>query len=470
MFTLRPHQQQILDTLKVNTKGIISCPTGGGKTYTFITDSRRFLTPGNVVVVVSPQLLLGNQIIAEFDKHLTDVNFMYRQISSEGKTFQRNRAALKFRMTPPKSPTTIVDEIRDTYRIAQKAQKPLILFTTYKSLNRIASAEIPITTVYYDEAHNAVETGHFQAVESISNIADNTYYFTATPKYTQSGSVNGAGMDNVTVYGKQIYNVNFKDLVNQGCIVRPVIHLLQSDAQSRNLDEVSVDVDTLMETVNYYETQHHEQGAHKILVACRGTKSIQEIRKSILKWANGKGYDVLTVDSVNGGYINEQQICTGSDKGKFIAKLDELGKDLTQKMIVLHYDMLGEGIDVKAFTGTLFLRNMGSKIKSVQAMGRVIRTSPGKKYGIVTIVQHADETDDAQETIREIINELLTQGVPVSDILHEQSGRGKEEEIVEDLDMNSLQKRINDYAIQWENSIILEELLGIASADPLDIF
>ena len=460
MFQLHPHQQEILDTLPKFDKGIISCPTGGGKTYSMITDSRRFMTPGNVTVVVAPQLLLSHQLFTEFDKHLPDVNFMFRQISSEGKTFQRNRKALKFRINPPKSPTTIVDEIRDTYRIAQKAQLPLILFVTYDSLKRIVSAEIPVSVCYYDEAHNAVDSDNFPAVEGMSRIADNNYYFTATPKYTQSRSTSGAGMDNVSVYGELIVNVNFKDLVNRGIIVRPVIHLLQSDAQSRNLDEVSVDVDALMETVNYYETQHHETGAHKILVACRGTKSIQEIRKSILKWANDKGYDVLTIDSVNGGYINDEQICSGSDKGKFITKLDQLGADLTQKMIVLHYDMLGEGIDVKAFTGTLFLRNMSSKIKSVQAMGRVIRKSPGKKYGIVTIVQHADETDDAQQTIRLIINELLTQGVPVSDILHETSGRGEEDEIVEDLDRDKLRKLINDYNIQWQNSTLLEEMLS----------
>ena len=468
MFTLHPHQQEILDTLPKHDKGIISCPTGGGKTYSMITDSRRFLTPGNVVVVVAPQLLLCHQLFNEFDKHLSDVNFMFRQISSEGKTFQRNRKALKFRINPPKSPTTIVDEIRDTYRIAQKAQLPLVLFVTYDSLERIVSAKIPVSVVYYDEAHNAVERDHFYAVEGMSRIADNNYYFTATPKYTQSRSKTGAGMDNVGVYGEQIVNVNFKDLVNRGIIVRPVIHLLQSDAQSRNLDEVSVDVDALMETVNYYETQHHETGAHKILVACRGTKSIQAMRKSILKRTNGMGYDVLTIDSVNGGYINEEQICTGSDKAKFITKLDELGKDLTQKMIVLHYDMLGEGIDVKAFTGTLFLRNMSSKIKSVQAMGRVIRKSPGKKYGVVTIVEHADETDDAQQTIRLIINELLTQGVPVSDILHETSGRGEEEEIVEDLNRDKLGKMISDYTIQFTHSLILEELLSVK--EPADMF
>ena len=72
MFTLHPHQQEILDTLPCHSKGIVSCPTGGGKTYAMITDSRRFLTPNNVVVVVAPQLLLCQQLFTEFDKHLSD--------------------------------------------------------------------------------------------------------------------------------------------------------------------------------------------------------------------------------------------------------------------------------------------------------------------------------------------------------------------------------------------------------------
>ena len=77
-------------------KGTIVIPTGGGKTFTMITDSRRFMQSGNVIVVVAPQLLLSQQLFTEFDKHLSDVDFMYRQISSEGKTFQRKRESLRF--------------------------------------------------------------------------------------------------------------------------------------------------------------------------------------------------------------------------------------------------------------------------------------------------------------------------------------------------------------------------------------
>ena len=456
-FQLRSHQQQILDALQLNNKGIVTCPTGGGKTFTMITDCRRFLTPGSVVVVVAPQLLLSQQLFTEFDKHLTDVNFMYRQISSEDKTFQRDRAALKFRITPPKSPTTIIEEIRDTYRIAQKAEKPLILFVTYDSLERIVSSMIPVSAVYYDEAHNATSSDHFSAVKYLSNHATNNYFFTATPRYSNSRSVGGPGMDNVSVYGEQIANVQFSELVKQGVIVSPLIHLMKSNANLDTMDEVSVNFKTIKEVVDHYEEKHTHSN-HKILFCAQGTKAINDLLAGGLQeWASSKGYKVLSIDSINQGYVNGDKKV---NKSTFIKTLNELGTDPHEKLIVLHYAMLGEGIDVKAFTGVVFLRNTLSTIFATQSMGRVIRTAPGKKYGIVTIVQHESNTSESQELIRNIVTQLISQGVPVSEIFTETSGRGKDEEIVEDLGVDELQRRVFDYAIEFQHNNILEELLS----------
>lgn len=456
-FQLRSHQQQILDALQLNNKGIVTCPTGGGKTFTMITDSRRFLTPGSVVVVVAPQLLLSQQLFTEFDKHLTDVNFMYRQISSEGKTFQRDRAALKFRITPPKSPTTIIEEIRDTYRIAQKAEKPLILFVTYDSLERIVSSMIPVSAVYYDEAHNATSSDHFNAVKYLSNHSTNNYFFTATPRYSNSRSVGGPGMDNVSVYGEQIANVQFSELVKQGTIVSPLIHLMKSNANLDTMDEVSVNFKTIKEVVDHYEEKHTHSN-HKILFCAQGTKAINDLLAGGLQeWASSKGYKVLSIDSINQGYVNGDKKV---NKNTFIKTLNKLGDNPSEKLIVLHYAMLGEGIDVKAFTGVVFLRNTLSTIFATQSMGRVIRTAPGKKYGIVTIVQHESNTSESQELIRNIVTQLISQGVPVSEIFTETSGRGKDEEIVEDLGIDELQRRVFDYAIEFQHNNILEELLS----------
>jgi len=460
-----PHQNQILDSLRVNSKGIISCPTGGGKSFTMITDSRRFLKPGNVVVVVAPQLLLSQQLFSQFDKHLSDVDFIYRQISSEGKTFQRNRENLRFRINPPQSPTTTIEEIRDTYRISQKAKKPLILFVTYDSLDRIVSSMIPVSAVYYDEAHNATSSGYFNTVKYLSNHSKNNYFFTATPRYSQSRSVDGPGMDNTSVYGEQIANIKFSELVKQGVIVSPLIHLLKSDADLDVMDEVSVNFKTIKEVVEHYETEHSDTKAHKILFCTQGTKAINDlIASGLQEWASSKGYKVLSIDSINQGYIDGKKKV---NKTKFIDSLNELGEDPNQKMIVLHYAMLGEGIDVKAFTGVVFLRNTLSTIFATQSMGRVIRSSPGKKYGIVTIVQHESNTNESQDLIRDIVTKLISEGIPVSEIFTETSGRGKDEEIIEDL-TDKLNRRILNYAISFEHNNILEELLKVE--EPMDMF
>jgi superfamily II DNA or RNA helicase len=147
-------------------------------------------------------------------------------------------------------------------------------------------------------------------------------------------------------------------------------------------------------------------------------------------------------------------------KTTFIKTLNELGDDPDEKLIVLHYAMLGEGIDIKAFTGVVFLRNTLSAIFATQSMGRVIRSAPGKKYGIVTIVRHESNTIESEELIRNIVVQLISEGVPVSEIFTETSGRGKNEEILEDLNDDELKRRITDYAIEFKHNNILEELLS----------
>jgi predicted helicase len=236
----------MLDSMASNRKGIIQCPTGGGKTYTMITDSRRFLKAGKVVLIVAPQLLLSQQLFSEFDFHLQDVDFMWRQVSSEGKTFQRKRRRLSFRVIKPEASTTSPEAVRESYRKAQKAGKPLILFTTYASLSRVVESMVPIDVVYFDEAHNCTSSDNFRAVQFLN--AFNKYYFTATPKYSEGHSPEGAGMDNNAVYGDFIARVTFDELVSQGVIVRPRIHLQKSNVVSANVDLTVANMAAIVET------------------------------------------------------------------------------------------------------------------------------------------------------------------------------------------------------------------------------
>ena len=450
----------MLDALVGATRGMVQCPTGGGKTYTFITDSRRAMFPGKVTVVVAPQLLLSAQLFSEFDTHLRDVNFMWRQVSSEGKAYQRERSGLKFRVVPPLFPTTVVEEIADTYRIAVKAQKPLIIFSTYASLGRIVSAGIPVEVVYYDEAHNATASDNFQSVSQLSAIAKHNYFFTATPRYSQGYATDTSGMSNTEVYGDLICKVDFNSLVEQGIIVKPKLHLIKSTADTTNQSEADVNNKTIREVVTKYE----ERGKpNKILFNTQGTGAIKDIISNpvLVGWLREKGYNVLSIDSSNQGYINGE---SGISKGEFIKRLNEIGNDPNADMVVFHYSMLGEGIDVKAFNGVVFFRNSLSDVFATQSIGRVIRKSPGKEYGCVTVVEHASDTGEAKSLIKHIVKSLIEVGVPPESFISDEDGRGDDPEVVEELPSEYI-AGAKDVAIQFEHSNMLAKLLGMDDDD-----
>lgn len=458
-FTLRPHQKDMIDSMESNDRGIIQCPTGGGKTYTFITNSRQYLTPGNVVLVVAPQLLLSQQLFDEFDTHLTDIDFVWRQISSEGKTFQRDRKNLKFRPIPPHSATTIVDEIVESYDHSIRVGKPLILFTTYKSLDRVVSSGIPISVVYYDEAHNATATDNFNAVKDMGVNALKSYFFTATPKFSKDGGSLGSGMNNTEVYGELICKVKFNTLVEQGVIVRPRLRLIQSTADLDETCELNTNISTMKEIVTKADTI---KDTPKILFCAQGTKAIGDILSSnFVQWAFDRGYNVLSIDSNNQGYINGER---GISKAKFLTQLNKLGNDPSAKLIVMHYSMLGEGIDVKSFTSIAFLRKSMGDIFATQSIGRVIRSAPGKTHGDVIVVQHSSDTDNVRSLICDIVRSLIESGVPPESFLNEEDGRGKEEEIVEDLP-EEIVKAVKDAAIDYQWSSMLSALTGVDTAD-----
>ena len=115
---------------------------------------------------------------------------------------------------------------------------------------------IPVDVVYYDEAHNATSSDNFNAVKYMSSHAKRNYFFTATPKYSIDYASDLSGMNNIDVYGDVISRVDFNYLLKQGVIVKPKLHLLESDADLNNQRQVDVNMKTIVEVVDHYETKY----------------------------------------------------------------------------------------------------------------------------------------------------------------------------------------------------------------------
>ena len=68
-YTLRPHQQDVVDAMIVHDKGQVIVPTGGGKTLCMIHDvieNCKYIDNGMTTVVVAPRILLAEQLCKEF--------------------------------------------------------------------------------------------------------------------------------------------------------------------------------------------------------------------------------------------------------------------------------------------------------------------------------------------------------------------------------------------------------------------
>lgn len=459
-FKFRDHQVAALAELSEHKVMLVKAPTGSGKSVIFMEDSKKYAQEGSVVVFVASRLKLCQQHYTECDSYLTDVDYVDLMVGShEPMKFQRKNRRVKVQGT---FATTSTEDIKNRYRIAQKAELPLYIWTTYDSLNRVLDSNIPITVVYFDEAHNAVQSDNFVSVKRVADAGLRRYFFTATPLMTSSGSDRSSGMNNTEVYGEHSFEVPFVEMLEKNYIVRPVPHLQLSNADLTNGEDPRADYQAIRETVEYYEERAPHLN-HKVLVCMKGTKTIADVveKSDLCSWATSKGYTILTTDSKNGTFENGKKI------RDFNGRLKELGSDPNGKLIILHVAQVSEGIDVRGLTGVSFMRGSVPPVFATQAVGRVVRNAPNKDFGFVTIVMHKDDNPEVNNLLQTLIHSLISNGIPFEYLLNEIDGKGDEEEIIENM-LGKVKKAIKDLEINWVHQSILDLLAEKDADDDLD--
>ena len=355
---LRPHQQDALDALQQHSKGICVFPTGGGKTNVGIFDAiNQFLSDApKTIVVVAPRILLAEQLSSEYLEFITNAAVMHVHT---GETHH-------YSSTKP----------ADIHNWSRRAYKHQLIFTTYNSLQQLQRAEIKVDTIYFDEAHNSIQRHFFPAVEYFSHEADRCYFFTATRK--TSATIGKPGMNDVEVYGNIICSVSAPKLIQGGFIVPPKVY----SHKSKTTDECGGcpyerDKHNLMDIINTY-------GMNKILVVSKKTKDIVGLttQTDFQTQMEEMGYDVLHISSKFGAFINNQKV----NREVFFNTLNSYGKDVEKKFVVLHFDILSEGLNISCLNGVVFQRNT-DYIKILQTVGRAIRLDPrdvkGMKNGTI---------------------------------------------------------------------------------------
>ena len=403
---LRPHQERAVDLMQLHKKGQIIVPTGGGKTMKMIRDAMMQLESDvfKTIVVVAPRILLAEQLCSEFLEFITNANVMHIH-SGETHHFSSTK------------PQEIVD-----WWVNTKGHK--MIFTTYHSLERLQQTNLPVDTIYFDEAHNSVQRHFFPATEYFSQEASRCYFFTATPKH--SLAVGKPGMNDVDVYGQVICNVPAPELVEGGYILPPKVLAKQLPMVGKGKIPADRDCTNLIETLD-------ECGKDKVLICAKATKQITALMSEtdFIQQLQDRGYSYLYITAKTGAIINGQKV----NREVFFDTLSAWGKDDSKKFVVLHHSILSEGINVSGLEGVIFMRSM-DYIGISQTIGRVIRMHhndaarirsgelvPGdvdnytKSFGLVVVPVFNKVGISTHQKIQAVVDTIFQQGQPAISVV-----------------------------------------------------
>ncbi len=405
---LRPHQSRSLTKMELVRMGQVYVPTGGGKTLIMIRDLIRRLNEAQkpfTALVVAPRILLANQLCAEFTEQITNAVVAHVH-SGETKHFS----------------TTNPDQITMFHNMAKETNEHQLLFTTYHSLHRVIDSGIHIDTVYFDEAHNACKRDFFYSTAMMSQHAESSYYFTATPKLSQNPK--GRGMNNSIVFGQVIENVPAPELIENGSIIPPMVQIHEVDGVREKDNAAKHDAKTLLDILDGLD----DTKAQKVLVAAPSTKVLCQMlfRTDVMNQFKQRGYEILHITSKEGAYVNDKKV----NREVFFETMTKWGQDKQKKFVLFHYSILSEGINCPGLTHSVLLRNL-NVIEMCQTIGRVIRVdredaqdmangvlTPGdymsyrKSYGFVTVPVHKNYGKNTQQRLQSVVDFVFKQGIP----------------------------------------------------------
>lgn len=406
MFSLLPYQQRALDAVQKAIRGSVYIPTGGGKTVVMMEDARQRILNAlepMTFVVVAPRILLANQLCSEFETYLKDQNVAYMHVHS-GETHHQSSTR-----------SADIAEYNDT---AIGSGKHQFIFTTYNSIGRVNESDINIDVVYFDEAHHCVKPSNFVGIAHTSAVADNAYFFTATPRFNNSKE----SMNNTDVYGNNIISIPAQELIDAGSIIPP--RVVPYEAQTIRTKENAAFVDA--ENIVGILSTITDTDAPKVLVAAPSTKVIWSMftESDLLQQLNDMGYTIMHITSKHGAYIDKQKV----SREVFFERMNDFGAEPDKKFIVFHYSILSEGMNVQGLTHCIMLRNL-PLIEMAQTVGRVIRMHRDdrqaiaegkmkagefafykKPFGTITIPVNNNYGDKIAKQLQNVVDTIFVKG------------------------------------------------------------
>jgi superfamily II DNA or RNA helicase len=412
----RPHQiEAVKDGIEhfikdKATRGKLIMPCGTGKSLTawFLSQELK----SKRIVIAVPSLSLVKQTLKVWLRESVANNIDVEWIcvcsdETAGRSDQDDVVVQRQDIAVPCLTST--DKIADWLKTKHKGLT--VVFTTYQSGNVLATAARKAKFVFdlgiMDEAHKTVgdEDKQFSILLHDHNVViSKRVFMTATERRYKGSSDKVLSMDNLEVYGDTFHQLSFKqameaekpilcdyNIITIGVSRQEIKELIQKNVFVRPTtgkwdEELEADMLAAMVALRKAMKEHPIKHA----VSFHG--SIQ--RAQIFQKHN----DIFTKEFPEFGSLEIFHVSGQTPTGTRSNIIKNFAQ--AERSLVTNARCLTEGVDVPGIDCVLFADPRKSTVDIVQAVGRALRPSDGKKLGYV-ILPILHDTDATSEQLIE---------------------------------------------------------------------
>jgi len=453
---LWPHQAKAVEKaheyFKTHDRGKLIMACGTGKTFTALKIAENETDGNGLVLFLVPSIALIGQTLrgwsADSEEPINAIcicsdSRITKTHSKQINLLDSDNNSLSVVDLAMPASTDVKNIKRQFERIKAADKKGMtVVFSTYQSIDVIAEAqkELMNTNVGFgafdliicDEAHrttgvtlSGLDDSSFVKVHQNDFIqAQKRIYMTATPRLYSDDSKSKASrvdavlcsMDDETLYGNEFYRIGFGEAVdnglltdykvlvltlNEGDVPKQIQDVIASPTNEINTDDAS----KLIGCINALSKQilgdeglikNSDPNPMKRAVAFCQSIKVSEHITSTFNTASQIYLDSLVEDERKKMVKVSSKHIDGSmrapERDQLMSWLKSSSADSGECRVLTNVRCLSEGVDVPSLDSVMFLSARNSQVDVVQSVGRVMRLSPGKKYGyiIIPVVVPAD--------------------------------------------------------------------------------
>lgn len=382
-------------------KLIMSC--GSGKTYTSLKIAEKIFPHGKILFLV-PSISLLSQILYEWATFAQNP-FNYICVCSDETVSKKTEDEIKS-VNLPLPATTDAEKIsRRMKNFPRDAMT--VIFSTYQSLEKVSEAQKifgeEFDLIICDEAHRTTGSSkdlstQFTAVHDQNFIrGKKRLYMTATPRLYTSDAKKKAevkditlwSMDDENIFGEEFFHLGFGDAVEKQLLSDYKVIVLTLNKTSDEKNSAADDLAKINGCINALSKKminvsqvlaEIDPAPMKTAVAFCPKISDSKIIADMFNEAGTNEKNFLRVEAAHVDGTQPSKIREGHLR--WLKNTPAAGN---QCRILTNVRCLSEGIDVPALDAVIFMSSKKSKVEIVQAVGRVMRKAPDKKYGYIII-------------------------------------------------------------------------------------